>query len=159
MSEENPFYDPEYLRTGRQTHKRPAGYKTRMCRRVLGGRACPRGSRCRYAHSREELKPPDSRNLYAKTRICRYIYDKKACPLGERCPFAHSIEERRPPVPVRRKRRPCMMYFQDGFCAFGERCFYLHDPEKVRPALTRPITASGRKRLPIFEALATVKEK
>lgn len=33
-------------------------YKTRLCRDLANGRTCPRGSRCTYAHSRDELRNP-----------------------------------------------------------------------------------------------------
>ena len=38
-------------------------YKTKMCRDVLNGRPCPRGSTCTYAHVYEDLRPPQENEI------------------------------------------------------------------------------------------------
>uniref|UniRef100_A0A915AQF0 RING-type E3 ubiquitin transferase n=1 Tax=Parascaris univalens TaxID=6257 RepID=A0A915AQF0_PARUN len=48
------FANGEYIISGERCNDRR--YKTRLCRDAEAGRACPRGMRCTYAHSHDELR-------------------------------------------------------------------------------------------------------
>lgn len=68
-------------------------HKTRVCPRLSSG-ACHLGSKCNFAHSVEELRPPPNLD---KTKLCPSVLQPgTVCPAearGEICRFAHSKVE------------------------------------------------------------------
>ncbi|OEH79774.1 zinc finger ccch domain-containing related [Cyclospora cayetanensis] len=75
---------------------RPHFVKTKMCPYVQRGFVCSRGSRCLFAHSREDLRPlPDLR----QTRMCPQKKQNGEC-TDPTCPYAHAVEELKHTLPL-----------------------------------------------------------
>jgi len=68
-------------------------YKTELCRSWMETGVCPYGSKCQFAHGREELRPVKRHPKY-KTEICRTFHTTGTCPYGKRCRFIHDPAER-----------------------------------------------------------------
>lgn len=76
-------------------------FKTELCRNwtVLG--RCPYGSRCRFAHGTDDLRPSARRE--GRRLACREYAVTGACEHGERCRFAHVCIFRTPPISKERE--------------------------------------------------------
>jgi len=55
--------------------------------------ACPYGTKCQFAHGRDELRPVKRHPKY-KTENCRTFHTTGTCPYGKRCRFIHDPAER-----------------------------------------------------------------
>ena len=70
-------------------------YKTELCKKFEETGKCPYGSKCRFAHGKEELNIRHRDNNY-KQKDCKSFNELGFCPYGERCNFRHDekkIEE------------------------------------------------------------------
>lgn len=63
-------------------------YKTELCRSWEEFGSCRYGSKCQFAHGREELRPVQRHPKY-KTEMCRTYASTGTCPYGTRCRFIH----------------------------------------------------------------------
>ncbi len=63
-------------------------YKTELCRSFIETGACRYGSKCQFAHGRQELRPVLRHPKY-KTEICKTFHTIGTCPYGTRCRFIH----------------------------------------------------------------------
>lgn len=63
-------------------------YKTEVCRSWEEFGTCRYGSKCQFAHGREELRPVQRHPKY-KTEMCRTFASTGTCPYGTRCRFIH----------------------------------------------------------------------
>ncbi|KAJ7548017.1 hypothetical protein O6H91_08G113700 [Diphasiastrum complanatum] len=63
-------------------------YKTELCRSWEEAGSCRYGSKCQFAHGKEDLRPI-SRHPKYKTEICRTFTTNGTCPYGMRCRFIH----------------------------------------------------------------------
>jgi len=64
-------------------------YKTELCRSFEETGVCRYGSKCQFAHGREELRPVVRHPKY-KTEICKTFHSVGTCPYGKRCRFIHN---------------------------------------------------------------------
>lgn len=117
-------------------------YKTKMCTI----QNCKYGSKCIYAHSREELAEDTeskivhdiTKNSLYKTRMCE---NGSNCKYGDKCMFAHTEEELR----VTHHNEPKIVHditknplyktsmCKNGFkCTYGEKCMFAHTKEDLR---------------------------
>uniref|UniRef100_A0A7S0WVF6 C3H1-type domain-containing protein n=1 Tax=Chlamydomonas leiostraca TaxID=1034604 RepID=A0A7S0WVF6_9CHLO len=69
--------------------KQHALYKTEMCRGWLATNTCRYGSKCQFAHGREELRPVP-RHPRWRTEPCRAFALTGSCSYGARCRFIHA---------------------------------------------------------------------
>ena len=130
----------EALKQGRKVSVvDPSHYKTRMCV-YLGGRGCPHGANCAFAHSSMELRPPAASTMAEyKTRPCRYSLAECPFAAAGRCQFAHSLDELRPgpathrqKVEHRYKTKMCK-YFLAGHCPYVATgtCQFAHSRDEL----------------------------
>mmetsp|Transcript_18852 Transcript_18852/g.28082 ORF Transcript_18852/g.28082 Transcript_18852/m.28082 type:complete len:395 (+) Transcript_18852:202-1386(+) len=63
-------------------------YKTELCRSFQDTGNCRYGSKCQFAHGRDELRPVLRHPKY-KTEICKTFHSRGSCPYGKRCRFIH----------------------------------------------------------------------
>eukprot|EP00890_Picochlorum_soloecismus_P005636 jgi/Picsp_1/6073/NSC_03427-R1_protein len=63
-------------------------YKTELCRSWEEFGNCRYGTKCQFAHSREELRHVQRHPKY-KTEVCRTFATTGTCPYGTRCRFIH----------------------------------------------------------------------
>ena len=126
-------------RRGGRRFPRAGHYKTRMCV-YLGGRGCPHGANCAFAHSSMELRPPAASTMAEyKTRPCRYSLAECPFAAAGRCQFAHSLDELRPgpathrqKVEHRYKTKMCK-YFLAGHCPYVATgtCQFAHSRDEL----------------------------
>lgn len=70
-------------------------YRTKLCAHVLGGRTCPRGLTCVFAHCDADLRaPPRTRcpallHASRERRVCRNYARHGFCVYGANCAYAH----------------------------------------------------------------------
>jgi hypothetical protein len=69
-------------------------YKTELCRSWTETGKCRYGSKCQFAHGKEELRPVIRHPKY-KTEICKTFHTLGTCPYGTRCRFIHNLSERK----------------------------------------------------------------
>lgn len=65
-------------------------YKTELCRGWIETGTCRYGSKCQFAHGREELRPVPRHPKY-KTEVCRSFTATGVCAYGPRCRFIHGV--------------------------------------------------------------------
>ncbi|VDD85588.1 unnamed protein product [Enterobius vermicularis] len=70
-------------------HRRAEAYKTALCQAYKTTGTCEYGDRCRFAHSKEELRLPPQAHPKYKTQLCRKFAILGMCPYGARCQFIH----------------------------------------------------------------------
>jgi len=63
-------------------------YKTEMCKNWIETNQCRYGSKCQFAHGKEELAV-FKRSTQRRTKNCRVFYKEKQCMYGSRCMFRH----------------------------------------------------------------------
>jgi len=63
-------------------------YKTELCRSFEETGTCRYGTKCQFAHGKDELRPVLRHPKY-KTEICRTFHNSGSCPYGKRCRFIH----------------------------------------------------------------------
>ena len=63
-------------------------YKTELCKKFQTKGYCPYGSKCRFAHGKEELVSKVQGSNYKKEK-CKSFFEKGYCPYGSRCQFQH----------------------------------------------------------------------
>lgn len=78
--------------TGASYDKRIVLYKTEMCRTFEETGICRYGTKCQFAHDRNELRQVARHPRY-KTEICKTYWQLGTCPYGKRCCFIHSESE------------------------------------------------------------------
>lgn len=66
-------------------------YKTELCRSFEETGNCRYGTKCQFAHGRDELRPVIRHPKY-KTEICKTFHSVGHCPYGKRCRFIHTRE-------------------------------------------------------------------
>jgi len=64
-------------------------YKTELCRSFAETGICRYGTKCQFAHGRDELRPVMRHPKY-KTETCKTFHSVGSCPYGSRCRFIHS---------------------------------------------------------------------
>lgn len=64
-------------------------YKTELCRSFQETGNCRYGSKCQFAHGKQELRPVIRHPKY-KTEVCKTFHTIGTCPYGKRCRFIHS---------------------------------------------------------------------
>lgn len=72
-----------------QGQRKTGLYKTELCRKWTERGSCRYGSKCQFAHGKEELRPVERHHLY-RTQLCRTFYHTGQCPYGSRCCFIHA---------------------------------------------------------------------
>lgn len=100
--------------------------KTKLCPNLKQGH-CPKGDRCNFAHSQEELRMKP--NLM-KTKMCPNMQKKGGCEFGDSCNFAHSELELRS-TPNIYKTSLCNN-FMAGECKLGDLCRFAHGEIELR---------------------------
>jgi len=107
-------------------------YKTKMCpflKYTTGGNVtCKNGSKCNFAHSKNELKA--TRNL-KHTRLCMKFMNGACKEAQEDCDYAHGQQNLKW-TPEFYKTTICK-YYQKGFeCPQGENCRHAHGDHELR---------------------------
>lgn len=64
-------------------------YKTELCKKYMQMGSCPYGSKCRFAHGKEELLEKKIDYKTYKQTKCKSFYSKMYCNYGSRCNFKH----------------------------------------------------------------------
>lgn len=64
-------------------------YKTELCKSFNETGSCRYGTKCQFAHGREEVRPILRHPKY-KTEICKTFHTTGTCPYGTRCRFIHT---------------------------------------------------------------------
>jgi len=64
-------------------------YKTELCKSFNETGICRYGTKCQFAHGKEELRPILRHPKY-KTEICKTFHSTGTCPYGIRCRFIHT---------------------------------------------------------------------
>lgn len=105
---------------------KPYLFKTKLCPMYTQGSGCPKGDKCLFAHSQEELR---SRPNLSKTKLCE-AYLKGQCGMGEHCNFAHSELELKS-TPDMYKTALCNN-FTNGTCRLGDICRFAHGEADLR---------------------------
>lgn len=78
-------------------------YKTELCRSWELQQKCDYGTKCQFAHGKEELRQLPKHKNY-KTELCRMFHQNQQCPFGSRCAFIH--DEPRALSRVTDKKKP-----------------------------------------------------
>mmetsp|Transcript_114733 Transcript_114733/g.244805 ORF Transcript_114733/g.244805 Transcript_114733/m.244805 type:complete len:397 (+) Transcript_114733:67-1257(+) len=105
--------------------------KTKMCAFFERGKCA--SSKCRYAHSADELRTPP--NLQ-KTKLCR-AFMQGNCNSGENCVFAHGEGDLRVTEGIY-KTQICNFY-ERGYCKKGDRCNHAHGSTDLRPPAAKKV--------------------
>jgi len=71
-------------------------YKTELCQSWGESGTCRYGSKCQFAHGKQELRPVLRHPKY-KTEICKTFHNTGTCPYGKRCRFVHHVVETQSP--------------------------------------------------------------
>jgi len=64
-------------------------YKTELCKSFTETGNCRYGTKCQFAHGKEEVRPILRHPKY-KTEICKTFHTTGTCPYGIRCRFIHT---------------------------------------------------------------------
>jgi len=64
-------------------------YKTELCKSFTETGSCRYGTKCQFAHGKEEVRPILRHPKY-KTEICKTFHTTGTCPYGIRCRFIHT---------------------------------------------------------------------
>jgi hypothetical protein len=64
-------------------------YKTELCKSYTDTGICRYGTKCQFAHGKEEIRPILRHPKY-KTEICKTFHSTGTCPYGIRCRFIHT---------------------------------------------------------------------
>lgn len=64
-------------------------YKTELCKSFTETGVCRYGTKCQFAHGKEEIRPILRHPKY-KTEICKTFHTTGTCPYGIRCRFIHT---------------------------------------------------------------------
>lgn len=64
-------------------------YKTELCQKYENTGKCPYGSKCRFAHGKEELIIKQQ-NINYKKKPCKSFWERGYCNYGSRCCFIHN---------------------------------------------------------------------
>lgn len=78
-------------------------YKTEMCKKIEETGSCPYGRKCKYAHSKEELRSKEVVDNYRTVECTKF--KEGYCPYGDRCNFIH-------PKP----KKTCRLHFFVTLC-------------------------------------------
>merc|ERR1712151_656206 len=107
--------------------------KTKICPVIKQGmKRCPKGDRCNFAHSNEELR---SKPNLSKTKMCPNITKTGHCEMGDQCNYAHSELELRS-TPNLYKTALCNS-FMAGECKLGEYCRFAHGESELRTPVNK----------------------
>ena len=68
--------------------KKDPKYKTELCKTFSETKQCPYGSKCRFAHGKDELFSKNKGNNYKK-KECKSFSQFGFCTYGSRCSFKH----------------------------------------------------------------------
>ena len=68
--------------------KKDPKYKTELCKTFSETKQCPYGSKCRFAHGKDELFSKNKGNNYKK-KECKSFSEFGFCTYGSRCSFKH----------------------------------------------------------------------
>ena len=82
--------EKNYLKLKQQIegNNQEKNYKTELCKKFQSKGFCPYGSKCRFAHGKEELVSKVQGSNYKKEK-CKSFFEKGYCPYGSRCQFQH----------------------------------------------------------------------
>jgi len=69
-------------------------YKTEICQSWTETGSCRYGTKCQFAHGKDELRPVIRHPKY-KTEVCKTFSTTGQCPYGKRCRFVHQFYELR----------------------------------------------------------------
>lgn len=64
-------------------------FKTELCRNYEMEGHCKFGSKCSFAHGRDELQNKKHINLHYKSKKCNKFFDQGFCEYGSRCQYLH----------------------------------------------------------------------
>ncbi|VFR00708.1 unnamed protein product [Cuscuta campestris] len=121
-----------------ETWYHPDRFQTRLCNY---GSHCERVF-CSFAHSREELRPPDQYTIIRaqqhhpdrfRTKLCKY---RPRCKRAF-CSFAHGLKQLRRPVQYRNNRNPENSGPSSSAAVVPQATIGVHD-QRVRPAAVIP---------------------
>lgn len=105
--------------------------KTEMCKFFMSS-SCVKGSRCAYAHSRNEIR--DKPDL-ACTSMCKTFQQTGKCDKPD-CSFAHSERELRTTTAFF-KTKVCR-FAASGRCKHGSDCRFAHDVKELKQTADAP---------------------
>jgi len=72
-------------------------YKTELCKSYTETGICRYGTKCQFAHGKEEVRPILRHPKY-KTEICKTFHSTGTCPYGIRCRFIHTRAKEDAPI-------------------------------------------------------------
>ena len=67
-----------------------AKYKTEMCKNLRETGHCKFGSKCKFAHSEDEVRNKTHINLHYRSKKCEQFFEQGYCPYGSRCQYLHT---------------------------------------------------------------------
>lgn len=70
-------------------NKNDPKYKTELCKKFTEKGSCPYGSKCRFAHGKEELFQKKINCKLYKQKECNSFFTNFYCNYGSRCHFKH----------------------------------------------------------------------
>jgi Zinc finger C-x8-C-x5-C-x3-H type (and similar) len=65
-------------------------YKTEMCKNLRETGSCKFGSKCKFAHSEDEIRNKTHINLHYRSKKCSQFFEHGYCPYGTRCQYLHT---------------------------------------------------------------------
>jgi len=72
-------------------------YKTELCKSFNETGACRYGSKCQFAHGKQEVRSILRHPKY-KTETCKTFHTTGTCPYGTRCRFIHTRSKEQPSI-------------------------------------------------------------
>lgn len=101
--------------------------KTKICEHFLQNR-CKNGEKCRYAHTREELKPlPNLTN----TKLCKSLKTNTPC-TDPNCKYAHEVEQLEPSTNLVSYKTSVCYFWKKNKCLNQNKCRFAHGIKELR---------------------------
>lgn len=98
-----------------------------MCSLFLQNK-CLNRDNCRYAHSKEELKPlPD----LANTKLCKSVKKNVIC-TDPNCKYAHHVEQLQPSTDLSTYKITICHYWKKNKCMNQDKCRFAHGTKEIR---------------------------
>jgi hypothetical protein len=112
-------------------------YKTELCRSFEETGSCRYGTKCQFAHGREELRPVLRHPKY-KTEVCKTFHTIGTCPYGKRCRFIHSLPGAAPAAPGADTAAPAVAAPVDSVAASNPAALPLKPDADTVPRIPTP---------------------
>ena len=150
----NDYFQNSYQTSGSKTYHQEqfkstaedfkVKYKTELCKFFEINGQCKFGSRCAYAHGKEELRSKVAKTSAYRSRKCYQFFEKGYCPYGNRCQFAHALKSNIENNP-----------YEKDMC-FTKTLKTLSKMENIENIKSFP---EKKRRLPIFESIVPSEHK